>query len=63
MGDVKRGDSDPNIHGDGKQETGKTGKSRYREAHGGYKELMLYPLVADEKYRLKYFRNSLLSIL
>lgn len=49
MGDEKRGDSDPNIHTDGKQESGNTGKSHYREAHGGYKELMLSPSVAGEK--------------
>lgn len=49
IGDEKRGDSDPNIHTDGKQESGNTGKSHYREAHGGYKELMLYPSVAGEK--------------
>lgn len=44
-----RGDNDPNINADGKQETGNTGKSHYREAHRGHKELMLYPSVADEK--------------
>lgn len=49
MGDEKRGDSDPNIHTDEKQETENIGKSHYREAHGGYKELMLYPSAAGEK--------------
>lgn len=52
---------DPNIHADGKQDTGNTGKSHYREAHRGYKELILYLLLM--KNRLKYFRNSFLSIL
>lgn len=49
MGDEKRGDSDPSIHTHGRQETGNTGKFHYREAYGGYKELMLYTSVAGEK--------------
>jgi len=38
IGQEKRGDNDLNIHDDRKQETVKTGKSHYTEAHGGCKE-------------------------
>lgn len=49
MGEEKRGYSDQNIHTDGKQETGKMGKSHYSEAHGGCEESMLHPSGAGEK--------------
>ncbi|TRZ23533.1 hypothetical protein HGM15179_003547 [Zosterops borbonicus] len=38
--EMGRGDSDPNVHADGKQDTGNTGNSHYWEAHRGQKELM-----------------------
>lgn len=38
MGEEKKGDGDPNIHADEKQETGKTGKSHYRKDDAGCKE-------------------------
>lgn len=58
MGKEKPGDSDPNIHTYGKQETGKMGKSQYREAHGGCSIHL-----QQGKNRFWWFRNSFLSIL
>lgn len=57
MGKEKPGDSDPDTHTDGKQETGKMGKSQYREAHGG---CSIY--LQQGKNRFWWFRNSFLSI-